>query len=64
MTPYLPFEIKSVKQLNPKPRKPPRVYQRDQESSFDDNVKTHEAFLMFLAIFTTLGFATLCAIIA
>jgi hypothetical protein len=57
-------EIKPGKRVNPKPRQPPRVYQRDQVGTVDDDLKTHEAFMMFLAICTTLGFATLCAVIA
>ncbi len=64
MEPYLASEIKAGKRLNPKPRQPPRVYQRYHQSGVNDDVKTHEVFLTLLTIFTTLGFATLCAVIA
>ena len=64
MTPYLPCEIKSGKRLNPKPRQAPLIYQRYHQISLNDDVTAHEGFIAFLAIFTTLGFAMLCAAIA
>jgi hypothetical protein len=64
MKPYLPCKLKSGKRMNPKPRRPPRVYQSDHHGGFDDDVRSHEVFIAFLAIFATLSFATLCAVIA
>ena len=58
------WQIESGIQLNPKTRKPPLVYQHRQQNNLGGVVKTHEAVLMFLAIFTAFGFVTLCAAIA
>ncbi len=58
------WETESSIQLNPKSRQPPRVYQRHQQSNLGGVVKTHDVVLMFIAIFTTVGFVTLCAVIA
>lgn len=60
----LQWELESGKQLNPKSRRPPRIYQRDRQRGSGDDISKYEVALSLVAILTTLGFATLCAVIA
>lgn len=58
--------------LNPKPRPGPRCYSNvgshlatsDGARDALDDERTHEIFMIFLALFATLSFASLCAVIA
>ena len=72
MKPYLLCEEKTGKQLNPRHRPAPRCYSNDEshaaasDCSRDamDDERTHEVFMIFLAFFVTLSFASLCVAIA
>jgi hypothetical protein len=68
MYPYPTLEKKTGKQLNPRPRPAPICYANDSgkadEREGSDDQRTHEIFVIFLAVFVTLSFVSLCAVIA
>jgi hypothetical protein len=64
MKPYQPYELETGKRLNPPPRRAPRVYTRSTERSVKTPTRPQEFFALLVALFATLGFATLCIAIA
>ena len=64
MKPYQPYELETGKRLNPPPRRAPRVYTRGTESDVKTPPRPPEFFALLVALFATVGFATLCIAIA
>ena len=71
MTQHHPIGRSTGSKLDPKPRPAPRCYSNGSHAAASDGARdaldderTHEIFMIFLALFATLSFASLCAVIA